>query len=82
MLLKNLLKIHRESQALSIMLTVIFVTLAYLASMNNDRYKNDFPKYNGSDRGWQQTDKEFLQKAQDLLTKYGEMMVKKGLLSP
>ena len=55
--------------------------LMYLASVQNDRYQKDFPMYIGGENGWQMTDKAFLQKAQDLLNKYGPLMVQEELLS-
>ena len=52
------------------------------ATVNNDREHGEFPQYLGGDRGWQQTNKEFLKRAQQLLNDYGDLLVEKGLLSP
>jgi hypothetical protein len=52
------------------------------ATVNNDRDHGSFPQYLGGERGWQQTNKEFLKRAQQLLTDYGDLLVEKGLLSP
>ena len=52
------------------------------ATVNNDRDRGAFPQYLGGDRGWQQTNKEFLKRAQQLLNDYGDLLVEQGLLSP
>jgi len=52
------------------------------ATVNNDRDHGSFPQYLGGERGWQQTNKEFLKRAHQLLTEYGDLLVEKGLLSP
>ena len=62
------------------------VKLVYLASVNNDRPLIGLPSYVDNDvsgeTGWQRTPKEPMERAQALLTKWGPMLVKKGLLAP
>ena len=36
----------------------------------------------GGETGWENANKEILQRAQDLLKEFGEIMVEKGQLSP
>ena len=57
-------------------------SLVYLAAVQNDRTLVGLPKYVGGDFGWSTMPKEPVEKAQALLTKWGTMMVKKGLLAP
>ncbi|MBL8826770.1 MAG: hypothetical protein JNM18_07265 [Planctomycetaceae bacterium] len=62
------------------------VKLVYLASVNNDRPLVGLPSWVDNDvsgeTGWQRTPKEPMERAQALLTKWGPMLVKKGMLSP
>ena len=55
--------------------------LAVLATVKNDRYQNDFPQFYGGEWGWERMDKEWLARAQELLRKFGDRMVKDGLLA-
>ena len=47
----------------------------------NDRERGAFPQYVGSEFAWRQLNKDFIVKAQDYLIKYGDLMVKEGLLA-
>ena len=55
--------------------------IASVASHQNDRPRGAIPFLIGNEYGWQQMPKEPITKAQGLLTKYGKLMVKKGLLA-
>jgi len=55
--------------------------LMRVATVTNDREAGGFPQYVGGDFNWQQTNKEYVKRAQELLTKYGDLLVEKGLLS-
>lgn len=55
--------------------------LMRLAS-DNDRPRGAIPSYIGGDNGWAITEKAPIERAQELLTKYGDLMVQKGLLAP
>lgn len=48
----------------------------------NDRPLVGLPRHTGGDHGWNQMPKEPVEKAQALLTKWGPMLVKKGMLAP
>jgi hypothetical protein len=52
------------------------------ATIGNDRDHTGFPQYVGGDDAWRNTNKEFLRRAQELLTKHAEALVAKGLLAP
>lgn len=52
------------------------------ATVNNDRPHGGFPQYVGGDYSWAQTNKEFVKRAQELLTTHGEALIASGLLSP
>jgi hypothetical protein len=48
----------------------------------NDRPAGPIPQFSGSEFSWQQLDKDAVRKAQNLIIKYGTIMVEKGLLDP
>lgn len=52
------------------------------ATVGNDRDHAGFPQYVGGDDAWRNTNKEFLKRAQELLTTHGEALIAKGLLAP
>ena len=53
-----------------------------LASVGNDRPRGPIPQFIGGDNGWRLTRTEPIETAQQLLTKYGDLMVQKGMLAP
>jgi hypothetical protein len=56
--------------------------LMALASVGNDRPRGPIPMFIGGDNGWRLTRTEPIEVAQQLLKKYGGLMVKKGMLAP
>lgn len=56
--------------------------LLKLVNFKNDRPRGPLPYFQGSDLGWQRTNKEPIAKAQELLKRFGPLMVKKGMLAP
>lgn len=56
--------------------------LMHVCTYKNDRPRGPISMYIGGDNGWAITDKEAVGRAQELLGKYGELMVKNGLLAP
>lgn len=56
--------------------------LMFLASQRNDRTLVGLPSYIGGDSSWQNVPKAPVERAQELLVRWGPMMVKKGLLAP
>jgi hypothetical protein len=56
--------------------------LMALASVGNDRPRGPIPQFIGGDNGWRLTRTEPIELAQQLLTKYGDLMVQKGMLAP
>ena len=53
-----------------------------VATYKNDRPRGRFPQHVSGESGWERTDKEYVAKAQELLTKFGKLMVEKGMLAP
>ena len=51
-----------------------------VATVNNDRDHGSFSPIPGGERGWQETNKEFLNAPQQLLHDYGDLLVEQGLL--
>ena len=57
--------------------------LHVLASHLNDRPRGPLPEYfGGSTTDWSRVNPAPIQKAQELLSKYGDLMVRKGMLAP
>lgn len=55
--------------------------LLWLACADNDRPRGGLPYYIGGYVNWNETNAKPIERAQELLNKYGELMVKKGLLA-
>lgn len=55
--------------------------LLWLACADNDRPHHALPYYIGGNVNWNETNAKPIVRAQELLNKYGELMVKKGLLA-
>ena len=55
--------------------------LLWLACADNDRPHDALPYYIGGNVNWNETNAKPIERAQELLNKYGELMVKKGLLA-
>ncbi len=55
--------------------------LLWLACADNDRPRGGLPYYIGGNVNWNETNARPIERAQELLNKYGELMVKKGLLA-
>lgn len=55
--------------------------LLWLACADNDRPHDALPYYIGGNVNWNETNARPIERAQELLNKYGELMVKKGLLA-
>lgn len=56
--------------------------LMRMASVKNDRPRGGIPQFLGGDLEWNITNKTPIEQAQRLLTKYGDLMVEKGMLAP
>ena len=55
--------------------------LLWLACADNDRPHDALPYYIGGNVNWNETNAKPIERAQELLNKYGDLMVKKGLLA-
>lgn len=51
------------------------------ANRTNDRQLGAFPQYFGGETDWREK-AATVQRAQELLIKYGDLMVEKGMLAP
>jgi hypothetical protein len=56
--------------------------LVNYATRGNDRDRAGFPTCNGSPSEWEALDKEYVRRAQELLSKYGDLLVEQGMLAP
>jgi hypothetical protein len=56
--------------------------IIHYASNRNDRPRGPIEPETGGDYGWKIANKDVLTKVQSLLTKYGELLVEKGMLAP
>jgi hypothetical protein len=56
--------------------------LMRLASVSNDRPRGGIPQYIGGDNGWAMTNTEAAERAQELLRRFGSVMVEKQMLAP
>ena len=55
--------------------------LVNYATRGNDRDQAGFPTCDGSEYQWAELNKEYVRRAQELLTRYGDLLVEQGLLS-
>ncbi len=55
--------------------------LVNYATRGNDRDRAGFPTCDGSEYQWAELNKEYVRRAQELLTLYGDLLVEQGLLS-
>ena len=56
--------------------------IIHYANNRNDRPRGPIEPETGGDYGWKIANKDVLTKVQSLLTKYGELLVEKGMLAP
>lgn len=56
--------------------------IIHYASNRNDRPRGPIEPETGGDYGWKIANKDVLTKVQSLLSKYGELLVEKGMLAP
>lgn len=56
--------------------------LVNYATRGNDRDRAGFPTCNGSPSEWEALDKDYVRRAQELLSKYGDLLVEQGTLAP
>jgi hypothetical protein len=56
--------------------------MLWLACASNDRPRGALPEYIGGQVNWSRVSSTPVEKAQALLNKYGELMVRKGMLAP
>ncbi|MCC7334673.1 MAG: hypothetical protein IT422_06235 [Pirellulaceae bacterium] len=57
-------------------------SIIYFANNANDRPRGPIERETGGDYGWKIADKDTLNTVQSYLSKYGEIMVEKGMLAP
>ncbi len=53
----------------------------YYVTFKNDRLLGPLPMFIGGEQGWDSLEKEGASRAQQLLIKYGDLMVEKGMLA-